>query len=165
MPHTPFADRLSEQLRSFFPIEDGEELAAVIDFNAKFIDVDQHDDLASLLFIEFGQCSESEITLDMAKTIVSRVQKRIYRATRKREQALERDVAAKSYVAQSDVERVTEEFVATLPADEILLFQLRYVEGESTSLICEKLGLKKSTVYERLAILRNRFERFVREAN
>ncbi len=164
MPPSLFAAKLSEQLRKFFRIEDGEELAAVIDFNAKFIE--QHrDDLASLLFIEFGEFHEPTITLDMAKAIVARVQKRIYRTTRKREQSLEGEVEAKRSITPTDVDRVIEDFVATLPTEEIVLFQLRFVDGRSINEICQKFGLKKSNAYERLAVLRERFERFVREAN
>ena len=54
LDNTSFAERVSEQLRSFFPINDGEELASVIAFNAKFLAPEQLDDLASLLFIEFS---------------------------------------------------------------------------------------------------------------
>jgi RNA polymerase sigma factor (sigma-70 family) len=163
VPPTAFAESLSAQLRSFFPISNGEELASVIDFNANFIGRDQHDDLASLLFVEFGQCAEESITLDAAKAIVARVQKRLYRSTRKKEQTLDRDVQAESYVAQTEVESIIREVARTLPADDMLLFQLRYVEDKPVASICEELGLAKSTVYTRLEVLRQRFERFVKE--
>lgn len=157
-----FAKNLSELLRSYFPIENREELAVIIDFNARFIE--QHrEELAGLLFIEFSECDGPVITLNTAKKIVARVQKRIYRDTLKREQSLEIEVESKHSSTSTEEKRIIEEFMATLSTEDILLFQLRYVEGCPVIDICQELGAKKSNIYERLSRIEESFKRFVQD--
>ena len=165
LDNTSFAERVSEQLRSFFPINDGEELASVIAFNAKFLAPEQLDDLASLLFIEFSDIGKQEITLEVAKRIVARIQKRLYRGSRKREKTLDMDIAENAQLSQPQLHQIIAEFAATLETDQILLFRLHFLEGKEVSEICKEIDLKKTTAYERLSELRKRFERFASEAN
>jgi predicted DNA-binding protein YlxM (UPF0122 family) len=160
-----FAERVSEQLQSFFLITNGEELASVIAFNAKFLAPEQLDDLSSLLFIEFSKVGKQEITLAIAKRIVAKIQKRLYRGSRKREKTLDIDIADQTQVSQSQLHQKIEEFVATLEIDDILLFRLHFLEGKEMIEICKEIGLQKTTVYRRLSELRKRFERFASDAN
>jgi hypothetical protein len=157
-----FAQSLSDQLRAFFPITNGEELASIIGFNSKFIQEEQLSELASLLFIEFSECT-APISLDDAKQIVSRVQKRLYRAGNKVRHSLAPDIVAPTYVGPSEVEGTIREFFATLSPEDIILFQLRFTDGEDVPAICKKLGVKKSEIYHRLATIRQAFEAFVHE--
>jgi hypothetical protein len=157
---SPFAKQLSTQLSSSFPIENVDELEAVIDFNLKYIKRHK-DDFASLLFLEFGKCAGATITAKTAKTMVARVQKRIYRSTRTSQRSIAIDVEANSEVSISKFKGVIDEFVCQLSASDALIFNLLCLENESISSICQKLGMQKSAVYKRRADLRDRFQHFV----
>ena len=161
MPVSKYAEQLSDQLRSFFPIADGGELAGVIDFNAKFIER-HRDELASLLFIEFGECDDSEITLEMAKKVVARVQKRIFRSTQNSHLEIKKEIQSDESLSESEIQRILKEYVESLVMEDMVLFHLRYLEGKTVNEICKRTGGTKSHVYKKLGELREGFERFIR---
>ena len=159
MSHSPFATALSAQLCSLLPIVDEKELASAIDFNIKYIDK-HRDDFASLLFLEFANPPQDTIDSKLARKVVARVSKRIYRSTRQFKQPLPIDVEAKSENSSMQIKLDIDEFLKTLSASDSILFSLRYLDDEPVSSICQKIGMEKSVIYERLDKLRNRFKNF-----
>jgi DNA-directed RNA polymerase specialized sigma24 family protein len=92
--------------------------------------------------------------------VVARVSKRIYRSTRQSKQPLPIDVEAKSENSSMQIKLDIDEFLKTLSASDSILFSLRYLDDEPVSSICQKIGMEKSVIYERLDKLRNRFKNF-----
>lgn len=144
-----FAEELSGLLQLHFPIQDANDLTATIEFNSTFI-WKQRDELAPLLFIEFSGCKECLITPELARTIVSRVQKRIYRGIRKRESSVHDLELADRRGSESEQIQIFREIKAILPVEDYVLFQMKFIDGISAVEICNRLGLKKTSLYERL---------------
>ena len=71
------------------------------------------------------------------------------------------DIEAKNDLPLCEVKRVIEEFSNTLSISDAILFNMICLDDVPIPLLCQKLGMKKSVVYKRIAELRDRFERFV----
>lgn len=164
MAVSKFAKELSDQLREFFSIKDRGELAVVIEFNARFIER-HRDEMASLLFIEFSECKEPEITLEIAKKVIARVQKRIYRSTQDSQSEIKKEVPSSNYLSESEIQSVVKDYFKTLRSEDMVLFHLRHLEGKSVRDIGNEMGVSKSTVYQKLDELRESFEQFLAKQN
>lgn len=156
-----FAEELSGLLQLHFTIQDGKDLTATIEFNSTFI-WKQRDELAPLLFIEFSDCKESEITPTLARTIVARVQKRIYRGIRRPESSVHDLELADTSVSESEQSRIFREIKATLSVEDYIIFEMKFVLGLSAVEIGNRLGLKKTSVYERLRCVEERLDSLLR---
>jgi hypothetical protein len=180
-----FALKLSEQLCQFLSLSASEEarseFANAIDFHAKFLGETSRDDLAPLLFLECVEESEkrkqnipppNQQKLQMADlhTLLSRVQKRIFRGARSRERsasALIQSQPSGQHVESIVTQHVMEDFrtyVATIlsPRDGVI-FESRFIRGKTISEICHDIGAEKSTVYERIRLIKEVFARFLED--
>ena len=71
------------------------------------------------------------------------------------------DVEAKDDLPLSEVKRAIEEFSNTLSISDAILFNMICSDDVPIRVLCQKLDMKKSAVYKRIAELRARFEQFV----
>lgn len=168
---TEFAITLSQQLCDFFSLQvsepERERLAKVIDFHAGYLDRNAAEELEPLLFIEFArEQRERSLTLEVAERIVSRIQKRIFRESRRKKnrlpsKAMESQPAAPT---QTD-ERVLVQFTAFLRAElearDAMIFEMYFIDGHGVTSICNRLGVKKSTVYSRIRAIQEKFRTFL----
>lgn len=180
-----FALQLCEQLCRFLSISatNDERLSFqnAIDFHAKYLPDAATDDLASLLFLECAEeanqrnhrnLSSSERPLQVAdlRRLLSRVQKRLYRDARSRRHPPSDLIDTRQTLNRSDpllVERVLSDFRAyiatTLSPRDGDIFEARFMKGQSVSKICDLMKLEKSTIYDRISVIKKLFIAFLED--
>jgi len=167
---TDFARKLSQQVCEFFSITvslpEREDLARVIDFHARHIDPPDRDDLEPLLFIECGKESQHRpLTIKDVKTIISRVQKRIFRDSRRIHSMPDNVAESRQALTPAALQRVIGQFRSFLETElslrDAVIFEMYFIEGSGVSSLCDRLGIKKSTAYERIRLVREKFRTFL----
>jgi len=133
---------------------------------AKRLGTGDYEDLGSLVLIE---CHEQNrrgepVTERDLRRIVDRIRHRLARRAR-REPPMDVDerLPDKSGMSWERLEGALHGFVHQLDPVEILVFDMRFLQGKRAADIATDLGIPQATLYRRLAAIRKAFESYVRD--
>ncbi|TWT89322.1 hypothetical protein Pla100_56390 [Neorhodopirellula pilleata] len=140
---------------------DVETLAKRIDYHAAFIPEEGVDGIAALMFIE---CSNEikdagKLSLHKITMVLSRVQKQIYRSCHEpRTESLDfiDPIEVTRSTSSDDLRSMLKEIESLLSFTELILFQMRFVDGLGLEQIAYNLGHSKSRVHRDVLALRQR---------
>lgn len=164
------AERLCEHLCQYFlpEIENSQksQLQNALRFHLRFLPTSGHEDFEPLLFVEFqNEAAKSTLTVSDAITIISRVQKRIYRELNQRSPSIQSYRDSIASPAHLPFDRVVTRFIdylkRTTDTEDAILFQLYFLDRKGVAAISQELGVGKSSVYERIKSIKAHFKTFL----
>jgi hypothetical protein len=171
------AQLISELPRVTLLQDELSRFARAVDYHVKFLPQSCLEDFASLISVECLEAANTKepqqpvtLDLDALKSILSRVQKRVYREITKHKLDKLTDVAENDLRTEvspqtlQEVLEILEAYITTevSPRDGHI-FSLRYIQNQSADEIASQLRMGKSIIYRRLAKIERVARRFLKE--